>query len=281
MIITYLVRCLRLKLSGVVGVLATGIAAVQYFIVDGLLVKKIKSHAPVLDTYGVTASLHVLGWHAVVVGYVVSLASSSVLHSRTTWLLGKQESGQLDPLRLCLGFPYQVGIQTKLYLERKYGHENQYDVIVDEPGVKVFLGSWPAHAGLLPACRDSSKGKIAVLDVTCELPCKVRDSCDAYHLVPVWDTHSPSVSAIQHAVEWAVEFLQPASEGDERMLYVHCAHGHGRSATVLGALLIATGRADNVSDAVKLMKKGRPRVRLNTRQQLGLQGWFSDYYNPK
>lgn len=73
---------------------------------------------------------------------------------------------------------------------------------------------------------------------------------------------------IQAAVMWGKRRLE---EG--MMLFVHCAHGHGRSATVLGAVLIALGEAGTVDEAVKLMQKSRPRVRLNNRQRAALSAW--------
>jgi len=84
---------------------------------------------------------------------------------------------------------------------------------------------------------------------------------------------APSLDAMQKSVEWAVDKL---NEGCA--LLVHCAHGHGRSATVLGAILIEIGEAENVDDAVKVMKKGRPRVRLNQKQQKALNEWFDRYH---
>jgi protein-tyrosine phosphatase len=67
--------------------------------------------------------------------------------------------------------------------------------------------------------------------------------------VPVWDTQAPDSAQIDAAVAWAQHQL---AEGHP--LYVHCAHGHGRSATVLAALLIATGRAASAEEAVSIMR---------------------------
>jgi protein-tyrosine phosphatase len=176
--------------------------------------------------------------------------------------------------------PYHVLLQLKLYVERLSGEENQYDMIMDG----LYLGSWPAHVGLLPTDDDI---KLGVIDVTCELPCRVREVCDGYHLIPVWDTHSPTPEMIQQAVEWAMDFMGRMDDNavrrknDTRRLFVHCAHGHGRSATVLGAILIALNEEDNAEGVVKLMKRARPRVRLNSRQLAGLQAWIDQYHSLK
>lgn len=62
---------------------------------------------------------------------------------------------------------------------------------------------------------------------------------------------APDTHQIQQGVDWAKEQLAA-----ERSVYIHCAHGHGRSATVLAALLIATGQASTVEEAVEIMRWG-------------------------
>jgi len=92
----------------------------------------------------------------------------------------------------------------------------------------------------------------------------------SYLNLPCWDTHTPTPAAIERAVAWAL--------GERRAghsIYVHCAHGHGRSATVAGAVLIASGAASDAPGAVRLMQAARPRVRLNRRQAAALDGWVA------
>lgn len=83
------------------------------------------------------------------------------------------------------------------------------------------------------------------------------------------DTHAPDAPAIQRAVEWAREELSAG-----RDVYVHCAHGHGRSATVLAAVLINEGKAADADEAVALMRRARPKVRLNKKQARALAAWI-------
>jgi len=63
------------------------------------------------------------------------------------------------------------------------------------------------------------------------------------------DTHAPDAPTIQGAVNWALTELRAGRE-----IYVHCAHGHGRSATLLAAILIAEGEAAGADAAVALMR---------------------------
>ncbi len=83
-----------------------------------------------------------------------------------------------------------------------------------------------------------------------------------------WDTHGPSPDDISAGVEWA---LQQRAQG--RACYVHCAHGHGRSAVVLSAIFIELGVVKTIPEALQLMQTQRPRVRLNRRQAATLAEW--------
>jgi protein-tyrosine phosphatase len=83
------------------------------------------------------------------------------------------------------------------------------------------------------------------------------------------DTHAPGPAAIEEAVAWSLTELKSGRE-----LYVHCAHGHGRSATLLAAILIADGQAKTADEAVAVMRQARPKVRLNKKQRAALLGWM-------
>lgn len=60
---------------------------------------------------------------------------------------------------------------------------------------------------------------------------------------------APNTEQIQEGVDWAQEQLAAGNS-----VYIHCAHGHGRSATVLACLLIAQGRASIAEEAVEIMR---------------------------
>ena len=79
---------------------------------------------------------------------------------------------------------------------------------------------------------------------------------------------APTVAQIDEGVAWA---LRQRDAG--LPVLVHCAHGHGRSATLLAAILIATGTAGGGEEALAQLKAARPRVRLNRRQSAALRAW--------
>lgn len=60
---------------------------------------------------------------------------------------------------------------------------------------------------------------------------------------------APNTEQIQEGVDWAQEQLAAGHS-----VYIHCAHGHGRSTTVLASLLIAQGQATTAEEAVEIMR---------------------------
>ena len=49
--------------------------------------------------------------------------------------------------------------------------------------------------------------------------------------------------------------------------------GHGRSNVMLCALLVAEGTSQTFADAANVVKRARPKARLNARQQKALTEW--------
>jgi hypothetical protein len=83
----------------------------------------------------------------------------------------------------------------------------------------------------------------AVVDITNELP-RLSD-CPRYLNIPSWDGTPPTADQIQAAVQFIKE-----SRGQT---LVHCAHGKGRSVTVVVAFLIASKIAKSIDEGIKLV----------------------------
>eukprot|EP01025_Chloroclados_australasicus_P058915 TRINITY_DN7441_c2_g1_i7.p2 TRINITY_DN7441_c2_g1~~TRINITY_DN7441_c2_g1_i7.p2 ORF type:complete len:124 (-),score=11.05 TRINITY_DN7441_c2_g1_i7:287-658(-) len=107
--------------------------------------------------------------------------------------------------------------------------------------------------------------EVAVIDCTCELP-RIHDQ--PYFCVPTWDTRSPSIQGIKQGIQFAQQQRQRG-----RPVFVHCAHGHGRSVVVLAAAMVQSGHFENWEAAVDTMKKIRPKIKLNALQREGLRSW--------
>ncbi len=76
------------------------------------------------------------------------------------------------------------------------------------------------------------------------------------------------VEQIQKGVEFALKYR---AEG--RPVFVHCAHGHGRSTVVLSAAMVAAGLSDDVVQAYQSIRLKRPGAHLNERQMAALKKW--------
>ena len=110
----------------------------------------------------------------------------------------------------------------------------------------------------------------ALLDCTAELPRRMWD-CPAYLCLPVYDCGAPTVAQLDEAVEWAAE-----QRAAGREVLVHCANGHGRSATVLAACMLAQGLVQSPEEAESVMQRVRPLVKINSTQGASLSAWWSE-----
>ena len=110
------------------------------------------------------------------------------------------------------------------------------------------------------ACRAGLPGWRAVLDLAAEFSEISRFRGLVYRSLPVLDATAPSVEELIEAVDWLKERL---AEGP---VYVHCALGHGRSATVVVGYLMATGKVGTVEEGVAFVREQRAGVKVNELQ---------------
>ncbi|KAL3685469.1 hypothetical protein R1sor_003491 [Riccia sorocarpa] len=193
---------------------------------------------------------------ASLVGFSAAVASSPYVNK--PYLFGKTSQGDFPWWSYALFHPYLFGLRAYVLMRRIKNKEDVYNQV--SPG--LFVGGWPSGVSDLPP------GNPAVVDCTCELPRPDHADPREYLNVPTWDTRGPFPEDIEKAVQWAVKKRE-----QERPIYVHCAFGHGRSVTVMCALMVALGLTDTWSKAEKLIQVHRPRARLNKAQQESLQQW--------
>lgn len=163
-------------------------------------------------------------------------------------VFGKRRDGRLAPWAwLCL-LPYLAFTWAWWRLKRKISTEPLYHEVA--PGLWVgrrVLG------GELP------RGVQLVVDVTCEFaePSSVLQRCE-YRALPILNYGTPRKAALLALVSEL-----EAREG----LYIHCAQGHGRSATVAAALLMHRGRVAGWAEAVEEIVRVRPKAHLEPCQE--------------
>jgi protein-tyrosine phosphatase len=126
-------------------------------------------------------------------------------------------------------------------------------------GNEVAPGIW---VGRRPRLRELPPGIAIVVDLCAELPEAPGVAVGrGYLAIPTLDAMSPSPAQIARAVDAVLAAPGPA--------FIHCAFGHGRSATVAAAVLVRRGEA-TLDDVEHKLRARRPRIGLNAHQRRAL-----------
>lgn len=199
---------------------------------------------------------------AVVTSGLVSLLSLPSFNH--PGLLGKTRDGGFPVWSTVIFGPFHVFVRLYVYLKR-WKRRGRKEPAYDEVAPGLFLGGWPDSHKRMPP------GKPAVVDCTCELPRRsfVFAKDQPYLCIPSWDTRAPLPAEMDAAVRWACE-----RRAEKRPVLVHCAFGHGRSASVICAVLIGLGLTEDWKTAEKMVKEKRPHSRMNAFQRGHLEEWY-------
>lgn len=113
-----------------------------------------------------------------------------------------------------------------------------------------------------PRVHELPPGVAIVVDLCAEFPAsRGVPAGRTYLAIPTLDAAAPTAAQIAAAVDAILAANGPA--------FIHCAHGHGRSATVAAAVLVRRGDA-TLADVEAKMQALRPRIRLNATQRAAL-----------
>ena len=162
----------------------------------------------------------------------------------------KHADGSLSSASTWLLAPYLLGawVNSRLWT-RKHPQPDQ-----------VVEGVW---LGRVPSAREAAPFA-AVLDLSAELP--VRLPGKTYRNLPLLDLVAPDSEACRQGAELIEQLRQQGP------LLVCCALGYSRSATLVAAWLLQSGRADSVEQAIAMIRAARPRIVLGDAQRKALQG---------
>lgn len=116
---------------------------------------------------------------------------------------------------------------------------------------RVWIGSLPDPADAQEAV---SAGVTTVIDLTVEFSAEPAFLALNYHHVPVLDLTAPTSGQLRAAAQIIEE------ESKSGIVFVHCKAGYSRSAGVVGAWMLTTGRAATIEDAEKLLRAARPGI---------------------
>jgi len=205
-------------------------------------------------------------WEQPFAGFVAFSAAFSFLLVSLAYLfswprlLGKKRTGHLLPSSYLLFWPYHLLNYLSLALFRLSGKAAPFNEI--EPG--LYLGSrlFPRDQPALSAVQVAS-----VLDLTAEFPeVPFLRRVPGYLCIPLLDRTAPT----KKELEIALRFIQDRlSQGP---VYVHCALGHGRSATVVLAYLLASDKFPDLQSAITYVRTKRPGIKLHSCQKKLLAG---------
>ena len=188
------------------------------------------------------------------------LVLSVAYAARRPLLLGKRSNGTLGPLQVLALAPYHALNALSYALACASSRENAADEIV--PG--LWLGR---RLNRRDQALIGSMNPLAVLDAAAEMPeiKSLRGAGIEYLSLPVLDTEAPTPEMLGLAASWIEENLGRGP------VLVHCALGHGRSATLIAAFLLRSGRAATVDEAFAIIRARRPRIEPSREQSAALQ----------
>ncbi len=176
----------------------------------------------------------------------------------------KEKNGHVSFFGHILFWPYWALNSFGMLGYRLLGIENPMDEIV--PG--LYLGSKPLN---LDKRKLTQNGIFSVIDLTAELrePRFIRKNCN-YLCIPILDNNPPSLQQLREAIQWIEANIKRGA------VLVHCAFGHGRSATCVAAYLLHANKTDKIEKVVEYIKRKRPGIGLTTRQSAILQEYVNN-----
>ena len=193
-------------------------------------------------------------------------------------LIGKQrESGQIPWWSYIVYFPFYIPtiLYTRIHT-KIFRWVDQVEVATEvQPGWWVggcYYGKdWSAKQQ-----NHKQQRWGGIIDLTVEFPEACRHQTKHYLCKPTWD----GIPASPHDLEEAAVFaLEARKYGD---VLVHCAHGRGRSTTVMCACLVKAGLFATWQEAFEVgIRPKRPVCKLNRRMRQNLTAWQALYVDCK
>ena len=164
----------------------------------------------------------------------------------------QKHDGQLSWAARALLLPYRAGAWVSSRWFTRHG----------PPSVEVVPSIWLGRAPGRADWQHLRPG--AVLDLTAEFSLSSAAQALPHRSVPLLDLVVPAPAELAEAVA-ALDAL-----ATHPPVLVHCALGFSRSALVVAAWLLRTGRAASASEAVALVQAARPQVVLGARHRAAL-----------
>lgn len=171
-------------------------------------------------------------------------------------LLGKRLDGTLAPWAMAIGLPVYCLNYGFRWGQRRFGGEPASTEVA--PG--LFVGRRPGPDEL-------PEGTTTIVDLSAELSAHARVRAHpGYLCFPMLDDGFPEPGEIERIVVALQDVPGP--------MLIHCAAGHGRSATLAAAVGLARGQFRDLTHAETSMRRARPKIRFTTWQRERLEQWY-------
>jgi len=177
---------------------------------------------------------------------------------------GKQDGRLLLSTRVVMGPLLAAQFLSYLY----YRPQCRRSDAVNE---RVWIGRRLTNGEAAEAVRG---GVVAAVDLT-DAFSEARVFREIPHLaMPILDLTAPSTAQLDEAVAFINEHNQRG------IVYVHCKIGYSRSAAVVGAWLLASGRASTVDEALQHLRSVRPTIIIRPEAEMALRRFAGHQGSP-
>jgi protein-tyrosine phosphatase len=196
-------------------------------------------------------------------------------------LLGKdRKTGHIPWWSYVVYFPFHLPtilythVHTRISRHKMRRADGTFGLEVVPVANQVQPGWWVGGC----YAHELDKDWAAVVDLTVEFPESCIKRTAAYLSMPTWDGVPCSAMQLNEAADFAVAAKQQFG-GD---VLVHCAHGRGRSTTVMCACLVKAGLYNTWQEAFEHgIKPQRNVCKLNRRMREVLTEWQELYVNDR
>ena len=159
--------------------------------------------------------------------------------------------------------PYTLLGLGILALSRTFDREPAWNEVV--PG--VWLGRYPFRD---ESDKLSRLGINAIVNLCFEFTTRTGPDTADFARFPILDGTPPTPETFRQAVDRAT-----SDRARAKTVLIHCAQGHGRSATIAAAVLVRLGLTNSVEEALVRVRTARPRARPSKDQCSALTSFLS------
>lgn len=231
---------------------------------------------------------------------VLALGYSTILNGliavlfKSEWgmgLIGKDpETGQIPYWSYFFFFPFHIPTRLYTYIHSvQDANKTKVVPVASEVQPGWYVGGCYGHK--------LDMEWAAVIDLTVEFP--ETTATKAYLSLPTWDGVPATPAQLEEAATFAVHHYTASSTANinanasatiadnvgtagKGPILVHCAHGRGRSTTVMCACLVKAGLFATWEEAFqKGIQPGRSVCKLNRRMKQNLAEWQAIYVDGK